>query len=313
MRKTVKKIIWCMCISAVFVCALGNSVSATEDRIVAIVNKDIITQSHVDGFVNIMRIQLAAEVPAEELESQVASLQEEVLSRLIEDKLIIQEAKRQEIEADPELVRARFEQLKEGFESDVQFNETLLAQGLSLADLEKTITEQVIMREVVENEVKSKIFVHPKEVTEFYNANPDRFGQPEKAVVDSIFVSNSTSEQETQDTVSEVSRLLKEGKDFLEVASDFSETESLGTVARGQLMPELENVIFSLKINQISEPVEIDTGHLFFRLKEKIPAESSELKDAQSSIQQFLFEKKFQEEFVEWVDKLKKDAYIVIK
>ncbi|MFC1593710.1 peptidyl-prolyl cis-trans isomerase [Candidatus Omnitrophota bacterium] len=286
---------------------------AVEDKIVAIVNDEVITQKYVDDFMYLMKTQMAAENPGMDIDVAFRDLKGQVITRLIEDRLIIQEAKRQEIAVDEVAAKRKLQEIRATFAAENEFNEYLLAQGLRIADLEQTIVEQLKMRTVVEREVKEKIFVHPKEVTEFYNANINQFDQPEGVNVDSIFIAKRDSDEETEKVVGLIAALLSEGKTFSEVVTEYSEADSLGVIRRGQLLKTIEDVVFSLEVGQVSEPVKTENGYFIFSLKEKIAAQVLELSEVQSRIYQLIFEQKFQEKFSEWINELKEKAYILIK
>jgi len=292
---------------------IAGEIYAVEDRIVAVVNNEIITKSYMDNFINLLNIQTQTNNLTDSLGEDAEEIEKQVLERLIEDRLILQEAQRQGIEADEELINEKINGLRDSFNSVEMFNEYLSMQGFTIADLQQTIAEQIIMRNIVQREVKNKIFVHPKEVTDYFNEFAEQFRKPESVNLDSIFIGNQQSKKETKKQVKEAVKLLKEGKGFMEVAAGYSDIDSLGIVFRGQLMKEIEDVIFSLKVGEISNPVEIDTGYFIFVILEKISPSAKALKEVQSQIHQQIFEEKFQQRFVEWTDKLKEDAYIVIK
>ncbi|MCM8781050.1 MAG: SurA N-terminal domain-containing protein, partial [Candidatus Omnitrophica bacterium] len=89
-----------------------------QNKIVAIVNNDVITQKDLEGFINFARIQLAAEYQGEELENKVQSLRPDLLDRLIDDRLLLQEAKNNNIKIDETRIKAKIEQIKRRYASD---------------------------------------------------------------------------------------------------------------------------------------------------------------------------------------------------
>jgi hypothetical protein len=65
-----------------------------QEKMIAVVNNDVITQKDYETFLNFTRMQLSQELLGDKLESKIASIRKDLLQRLIEDKLLIQEAKR---------------------------------------------------------------------------------------------------------------------------------------------------------------------------------------------------------------------------
>ena len=78
-------------------------------------------------------------------------------------------------------------------------------------------------------------------------------------------------------------------------------------------MPIIEKTVFNLKINEISHLVEVESGIYIFKLIGQIPSDIAKLEDVKDSIYSLLYRKKFQSEFVRWLEGLKEDAYIEIK
>ena len=78
-------------------------------------------------------------------------------------------------------------------------------------------------------------------------------------------------------------------------------------------MPEIEEVVFELKIREVSNPVEVDTGVFIFKLKEKTAAVTAGLEEVKDYIHNLLFQKAYNERREEWLKEIRKDAYIEIK
>ena len=110
------------------------------------------------------------------------------LTRLIENKLIVDEADRMGMEINKDVVNERLEEMKGTYDSEQDFLESLVSEGLTVTDLKKRIIEQMKSQFIIEREVKSKIFVTPKEITEHYQSHIDEFQKPERANLDSIFI-----------------------------------------------------------------------------------------------------------------------------
>ena len=107
--------------------------------------------------------------------------------------------------------------------------------------------------------------------------------------------------------------LLKQGRNFLEVAKESSDTPSIGVIEKGQLLPALEETIFKLQESEISSLVETDKGIYIFKVNKKIPAKVLTLEDVKEQISNFLFQKKFQDQLGNWLKELRKNAYVEVK
>ena len=71
-----------------------------QDKIIAIVNSDVITQKDLNDFLNFMRMQLMTEYKGKELENKIQSMKLDLIDKLVEDRLILQQAKKNNIQID---------------------------------------------------------------------------------------------------------------------------------------------------------------------------------------------------------------------
>jgi parvulin-like peptidyl-prolyl isomerase len=253
-----------------------------------------------------MRVQLSTEYQGEQLESKIQSMKLDLLDKLIEDRLILQEAKKDNIKINPERIKARVSEIKKHYGSDSELQNSLVKQGLVQADLEEKIREQLLMYTVIDIEIRSKIIIKPGEVTDFYQENTGKFILPEQREFESITIDNESLANEVFDN-------LKSGQNFQEVANKYSLTiNKLNCDSGGQLRKDIEEALFKMNIGQISAPVKIENNYYIFKLNNIITSRHQNLSEVQDEIQAMLFNKKMQEALVKWLDELKGRSYIKI-
>lgn len=272
------------------------------DKIVAIVNEDVITEDELNVFIKITAMDEEAEIKGEDLQE----LKKALLDRMIEDRLILQEAKRLQLKADEKIIEDRIREIKQKAGNERAFEQALKAEGVSLNELREKLKNQILVYLVVAKEIKDKVTVSPKEVTDYFNEHQSEFAVPEVAVVDSIFV-------ETKEDLEKVETELTEGKDFQAVAAQYSKKSNIGEARRGQLKKELEDFIFALNIDQCSRPFSVDDGFYIFLVKERHSPSSRELDEVKDKITARLEQKKMEKLLKEWVESLKEKAYISIR
>jgi parvulin-like peptidyl-prolyl isomerase len=303
----------------IFAVTLTCTVSFAQEKVVAIVNNDIVTQKDLDDFINFTRVQMSADYRGRDLENKIRSMKLNLLDRLIEDRLILQEAKRSLEEArknkdiytvsrldiDQNRIKGRIEEIKKKYESDLQFQKSLKQQGMVQADLETRIREQLLMRNIIDIKVKSKIIVNPAEITDFYEKNTAEFMTSEQREFESL-----TTEDEV--IASHIYNELKRGRSFDEVAQQYSLQVNKLTAGKGELLKEVEDIIFGLNINGISKPAKFENTFSIFRLTKIISPRKQSLSEAQDTIYNYLYERRMQEELINWLDELKKHSYIKI-
>jgi len=272
---------------------------AFEDKVVAIVNKDVITQEELDNYIIFLRMQMSAEQWHQNNITKAKALE-----NLIEDKIIVQEAQRKQIKTDDSAVEQRINKIKASFASIGEFEEALMTEGISLTELKKRIKEQLLINKVLTEEIRSRIIVSPKEVTDYYQQHIEEYKIPQRVLVESIFV-------EQEDLANRIYNSLKNGEDFSKLQKDYSTKESLGLISKGEMRKDLDEFIFNLQSGEVSSPFKTEEGYFIFLVKDKYPQEYKRLLDVQADITDKIANMKYNLLLKSWLDKLKKDSYIV--
>ncbi|MBI4972472.1 MAG: peptidyl-prolyl cis-trans isomerase [Candidatus Omnitrophica bacterium] len=278
-----------------------------QDKIIAIVNDEVITQKDLDDFLNFTRMQLSAEYNNEkDLEKELESLKTDLLDKLIEDRLILQEAKKNKIIIDHNRIKAKIDEIRSHYGSGQEFQLALREQGLSQADIEARAQDQLLMYSIIDLKVRSKISVYPAEITDFYQNNNEEFITLQQREVESLAVASNS-------LAKDLSQILRQGGDINDLAKQRSlEVNKMTVYKGGELRRDVEEAIFKLKIGEVSGPIEAGETYYIFRLVKIIPPRKQTLSEVQDRIYQYLFNKKMQEELINWLAELKRQAYIKI-
>jgi len=298
------KLILCLIINSLILIAHGPAFSG--DEIVAIVNKDIITKSDVDAFINFMRIQLLSEYDEEELEKRIDSMKTDLLEKLIEDKLILQEAKKLKISIEPYRIKAKIDEILKNYGSEKDFQAALSRDGLVRADLESKINEQFLMQAVITRQIKNKITVSPSEITLFYEQNPQLFKTPEVRHYSYLTFEDLNS-------ASDIYNLLKKGQGIDSIAQKYSLSINKTSIKEGeQLKQEIDMAVSKLAEGGLSVPFRMHDKYFIFSLDKVTPSILKSLSESQGSIQAYIFDRKMQEGLLDWIEQLRKKSYIKI-
>jgi parvulin-like peptidyl-prolyl isomerase len=251
-------------------------------------------------------VQLAREYSAVKLEQKIDSMKQDLLERLIEDRLILQEARKANINIDKSRIKGKVAELKRAHNTEGEFQSFLSQQGVTEADLEQKLKDQMMTYEIIEGKIKNKIVIKPSDITDYYNNNLSQFVVSEQREFVSIVV-------EDKDLADKVSQSLKSGKAVDAAAAELAVKVNTFTAKKGgELKKEIEDVVFAMNVDDVSEAVKIDNAYYVFKLIKVIPESKQQLIEAQASINRFLFDKKLQENMVDWLNELKKKAYIKI-
>ena len=288
-----------------------SSAAHLEDRIVAVVNSDLIMLSDVQREIEPERLRIAGQYEGEELATRVKQAEFMALTRMIEQTLQLQEATAKKIEiSDKEAMQAA-EQMK--------------LQGKAIdpsnpLDIKK-VRERLTLTRVVDTAVRSKITVGDSEMKRYYVDHIDRFAFPEEYTLRQILVQVRDPDEvaEASAKAQEAMEALKRGETFEDVAVRYSNGPNaslggrLGAVRQGELLPAIERAIAALVPGGISDIIEGPDGFHILQLEEKSPRQFRPFEEVKTEIQGLVFQQKSEELFQTWLDGLKNKALIEIK
>lgn len=236
------------------------------------------------------------------------TLKNQAVQFLVQREQFEQEAADMDVEVTEKQVDARLEQIqKQYFGGDKKkYEAQLKQQGLSDAQVRRDIRSQIVSEKIFE-QVTRGVKVTDAEVEKYYADNKAQYSQPESREVRHIL-------RKTKAQADDIYNQLKAGADFAALAKKFSEdtgSKANGgklTISKGQTVAPFDKVAFSLKQNELSQPVKTEFGfHVIQALSAIKPAKTTPLKDVKDSIKQQLEQTKKNEAMTKWVDELKKE------
>jgi len=293
----------------------------TINKFVAVVNDEVITQQDIDQLLGVLYAQYSQEFKGDELLQKMEDIKKDILNQIIEDKLVLSRAKELGIKITESEINERLDYIKKGFPSDEEFYKALETQGVTIANLKDRYRDQIMMKKLVDYEVRSKISVLPSEISDYYEKYKDQFREADKYRVKNILIKakDEVSSELVKVEIEDVFNKLKEGGDFDDLAKQFSQGPNaekggdMGYIEQGQMLEELDKAIFKLKPGEFSEPVKSEIGYHIFKVEDIKYGKQTSLEDVQKNIQVALFQDKFKAQINEWLSGLKKKAYISIK
>ena len=291
------------------------------DRVLAVVNNDAITLSELQEAIAVYRYENRERgVDASD------ALVQQFLTRMIDNRLQIQEAEREKIvieeaEVDEELTdRIKRMNLKDKDELEA----LLKAQGLSLDAAKKRIRDELRRNRIVGRKVRLRVSVTESEVTQYLEANRAKLETGLAYHAQHILI---LPEGGNTDVAWESARIradmlrsqLLQGADFAELARQHSRDASardggdLGTLKRGELAQDIEAQILSLTPEATSAPYRSALGYHIFRLESKEGLEGEGLNRVKSQIRDILFREKFDARLDTWLKEIKQRAIIDVR
>ena len=199
-----------------------SSLSAdTVNRIVAIVNSDVIMEGDVTSSVNAVLNGQDAPPPT----MDPAQVHRAVLQHLIEQRLLVQEAKRAGITAAAEDVARRFDDIRSHFDSDEAFRQWVESAGLSEEGLRDKIRDEDVVQRLIDTKIRSTIVVSPQEVASELASHPELAKSGDRVRVSHLLirVNEKRSEEKARALMDQIHRQLKQGGDFAALARRYSE------------------------------------------------------------------------------------------
>ncbi len=282
-----------------------------EDRIVAIVNSDLIMWSEMKKELAPERERIEKQFRGEELARRLKVVESMALTTMIERRLQIQEAKARGVDVTDQEVRQAVKQLTQQGE---KINEKDPASM-------KSVRDQLTLLKVVDREVRSGVMVADPEMRRYYQEHRDRFALPEEYTLSQILIKPQSPDDlaDARGKAREIMSFLKQGEPFEDLALRYSDGPSasrggrLGLVRQGELLPAIERGVANLVPGGISDMIESPEGLHIVRVEDKKPKQFRPYDEVKQEIQALVFQQKSEDMFQTWLADLKNKAYIEIK
>lgn len=280
-----KKILWSvMIISFIISIPIPGSIHSQEvvDKIVAIVNDDIILQSELLQFALNLAFQMRMD-PRLDAE-KFKELQNQVLENMINQKILIAKAEEDTIKVEDRQVDTVLDQQIDRMIEQVGSVEKLEEyMGAPLGKIKRDFREDVrdnLKVESLKAQKMQKIQISRREVDQFYATMKDSLPEFKETVDISHILLNikpgKEAEEQAYQKISEIAIRLKSGEDFSELAKQYSEDPGsktrggeLGFFQRGEFIREFEEVAYELQPGDISGIVKTEHGFHIIQMIER--------------------------------------------
>jgi parvulin-like peptidyl-prolyl isomerase len=311
----------------VFFLLLFGTISSSEavvDRVVAVVNQEIITLSEVEKWVKPFREKIVTEDRLERRE-QLQGVYRNVLERLIEEKLIDQEVKKNGIKISSKELEVIVEEVKRrNAVTQEDLERALAVEGLTLEAYKKQIEKDLQRKKLINWSVKIETKVGEKELRDFYQKSIDRY-RPHESYRPShiLFV---VPKEATPEEVKEIKQKcqvilekIKGGNDFGEMALLYSQDASnkdrgdLGYFKKGELVPTFEREALRLKIGEVSGIIRTEFGFHIIKLLDRKGVEPLPFEEVKEKVLADFYDNEMEKAFKQYLSTLKGKSIIEIK
>ena len=291
------------------------------DRIVAVVNSDIITLYDLNRTFKPYEANIKALKYPEDKERQTLyQVRSDVLNKLIESQLADQQTKLAQITVSQKEIDTTIERLKESRSfTDEQLREGLAAQGVTMEEYRKEIESQILRTKLVNREIKSKIVITAEDIITYYDSHQEKYAGDKKYYLWNLFI--KASEIDKNIALQEMERValkLKQGSSFESLVTELNESSSavkgtdLGLYRRDELSEELRAVVSDLKSNEFSKILETNFGYQIIYVQEIQDTEAKPIEEVEAEIQQILYDETVDNKYQEWLEELRARSHIRI-
>ena len=294
--------------------AVKPSHGLTVDRVLATVNNETITFADYQHFIK----------GIDKLE-HTDTVDEALLKKLIQEKVMLYEAKKKGIDASESEVAEKTEEFKnQSGLSQKDFETLLKEEDMNIHSYRNFIKDKIIISKFISENVDSKVVILDKEIEDFYNANRKNFiSSPEKVEMMAIYISLKQGASVTEITdlkrkALKIAEQLKGGDSFEKLVNEYSDEPLksqnglLGKFEKGALLPPLDKKAFSMKKDEISDPVWFSDGVYILKLINKIDERFKPIEEVKKEIRADLYKEKREKLFNDWIKELWEKASIKI-
>lgn len=291
------------------------------DGYAAIVNDRVITVGDVLRMVQSADRRASMGLRDDRLRESLDRNYQDGLRALIDRELILAEAKRRELDLQDPMVDGQINQIvRERFDDNrAAFLAALAEDGLSYPDYREQIRNDLRVMLLRRQEVGDRSVVSPAEVRAAYEANLDKYREPEQVHVRLLVVRRGADGAEAEAKLAQA-RAARErvvrGEPFAEVARQVSEGPKasaggdLGWVKPADLRKELAVVVASLKPGQTGPVVDVGNEYHVVHLEARREASVKPLAEVRADIEREIERAAAEKRSEDWISSLRTRHYV---
>ena len=295
------------------------------DRIVAVVNSDVITLYDLNRAFkpyeeNIMALGYAPEKERETL----FQVRKDLLDQLINSKLADQEIERAQITVSERDIDETIERVKETRSvTDEQLREGLARQGMTMAEYREELREQILRTKLVNREVKSKIVVTSEDIKAYYDSHQEEYAGEKKYYLYNLFVrlSPGAERSEIEDALGQMEDAkakLDRGLSFEDLFNELKDSSSrvqgtdLGLYRPEELSEQLQGAVEKLNAGEYTDVLDTDFGPQIIYVQKIQETAAKSLDEIESEILEILYNELVDNKYQDWLNDLRKRSLIKV-
>lgn len=289
------------------------------DGYAAIVNDRIITIGDVMDSTREAEERLRVQYSGDDLEARRKELFQSGLERLIDQALILEEFKKQEGQMPERAVTDYINDIvHENFNGDRSaLLDALAKDQVTMDEWRETIRERLIVSAMRRNAIGDRVVIPPRQIREAYEADQERYHQPEEVNLRMIFVRAGTDSEKAFAAINDALAAITNGADFAAVAKEKSDDSSAvdggawGWLQSSMLREELKKEVDTLSPGQVSPVIHTTEGFYLLKLEERRAASTRSFEDVRQQIEKELRENESERLYKEWMARLRQKFSVI--
>lgn len=298
------------------------------ERIVAVVNDEIVLLSGLDERVKPLMPQLQRISDPTMRAQKLDELRRQALNMMIDEKIIAQQATKLKLDvSEHDLDRAIEDVMRRNKLTRQELEKALAEEGKSIAAYKRQILRPQLLRlRVLNVQVRGRVSVTEEEMRALYQKNLRDLGVETKVRARHIFVAlpPGADDQAAARARKRAEKLLveasKEGADFAALAKKHSDDPvtredggDQGYFGRGTFAPAVEDVVFAMKKGEIRGPLRTDRGFHIVKLIDRKESAARSFDEVKKELRQTIYGEKMEKATQAWLSDVRRKAHIDIR
>jgi peptidyl-prolyl cis-trans isomerase SurA len=298
------------------------------EEIVARVNNEIITSSELEkartAAAEDAQQECSGRCTPEQLQVAMEDRQKFALRDLIDQSLLAQRGKDMGVNVEGDVVKQLDTiRIQNKLDSMEKLETAVTKEGLNWDDFKNNIRNKLLTQEVIRREVGSHINIGRDETMKYYEEHKKDFVKPEQVALRAIEISTDGKKDsdlpDLKKKADDLLRRIKDGEDFATLAKRFSDGSTaqqggyLGVYKRGELSKQLEDQVFAMKKNQLTDVIETKQGFLILQVLERYEEGEQPFEKVENEIMDHLYGERMEPALREYLKTLREQSYVVVK
>ena len=295
------------------------------ERIVAVVNDDIITYLDVQKEISPYEAQIKAVGYDPEKEQQMLyRVRSDVVNKLVDQKIADQEIKRYKITVSDEEIDNDIEQIKKGKSwTDEDFRKALEQEGMTIESYRERLKDQALRARLLNTAVKANIVITKEDVAAYYANNIEKYQGELTYHLRNIIMrvpeaAYTNGKQAVLEKMENIHAELEKGASFELLARQYSESVlakdggDLGMLPYKDFSSQLKEALKGLSMGEYTTVLDTDQGYQIFYIENILKENEMSQEEAYSQIEKTLYKELSEKAFVDWLETLRETSHIKI-